>query len=85
MDRSNIQHKNVHQSNIKQTGKDQSVEQMVSTDGHIFNLNQSLKQLKLFIRLTSKQRIIIVVARKVTTQVRRLFLRKRILLSLVIA
>ena len=85
MDRSNIQHKNVHQSNIKQTGKDQSVEQMVSTDGHIFNLNQSLKQLKLFIRLTSKQRIIIVVARKVTTQVRRLFLRKTILLSLVIA
>ena len=85
MDRSNIQHKNVHQSNIKQTGKDQSVEQMVSTDGHIFNLNQSLEQLKLFIRLTSKQRIIIVVARKVTTQVRRLFLRKRILLSLVIA
>ena len=85
MDRSNIQHKNVHQSNIKQTGKDQSVEQMVSTDGHIFNLNQSLKQLKLFIRLTSKQRIIIAVARKVTTQVRRLFLRKRILLSLVIA
>ena len=80
-----MQHKNVHQSNTKQTGKDQSVEQMASTDDLIFNLNQSLKQLKLFIRLTSKQRIIIVVARKVTTQVRRLFLRKTILLSLVIA
>ena len=78
-----MQHKNVHQSNTKQTGKDQSVEQMASTDDLIFNLNQSLKQLKLFIRLTLKQRIIIVVARKVTTQVRRLFLRKRILLSLV--
>ena len=50
-----------------------------------YNLNPSLKQLKLIIRLTLKQRIIIVVTRKVTTQVHRLFQRKRILLSLVIA
>ena len=42
-----------------------------------YNLNPSLKQLKLIIRPTLKQRVIIVVTRKVTTQVHRLFQRKK--------
>ena len=80
IDRNNTQYKNICQSDTKKANIGQSVEQIALLKTLFYNV----KQLKLIIRPTLKQRIIIVVSRKVTTQVHRLFQRKRILLSLVI-
>ena len=60
-----IDRNNTKQSDTKETHIGQSVEEM------------SLKQLKLIIKPTLKQRIIIAVTRKVTTQVHWLFQRKK--------
>ena len=84
IDRNIIQYKNIHQSDTKETNIGQSVEQMAFTNDLISQPEPSLKQLKLVIRPTLKQRIIILVSRKVTTHEHRFFQRKRILLSLVI-
>ena len=81
IDRNNIQYKNIHLSDIKETNTGQSVEQMPFTNDLTLQPETTQADYTANIKAKNSHRSV----KEVTTQVHRLFQIKRILLSLVIA